>query len=79
MKEGASILVHLEEFNKIIMYLRNINIKLNKEDQALIVLCLLSMSFDNFVNLVLYGMKTSSLVDIKSTLNSKELRTKLGT
>lgn len=77
MKEGISISEYLDEFNKIIMDLRNIDMKLNEEDRALIVLCLLPVSFDNFVNSILYGRDTISLADVKSTLNSKELRTKL--
>lgn len=33
--------------------------------------------FDNFVNSMLYGRDTISLIDVKYTLNSKELRQKL--
>lgn len=76
MKEGTPIYKHLYEFNKIIMDKRNIDIKFEEENQALIALCSLPMSFDNFVNSILYGRDTISLIDVKSTLNSKEMRTK---
>jgi hypothetical protein len=41
------------------------------------LLCSLPDSFDNFVNSMLYGRDTISLADVKSALNSIELRTKL--
>lgn len=53
------------------------NIKLREEDQALIVLCSLPMSSNNFVNSMLYDGNTISLLVLKSALNSVELKTKL--
>ena len=52
-------------------------IQIDDEDQALILLCSLPEFFDNFVNSMLYGRDTISLVDVKSSLNSMELRTRL--
>jgi hypothetical protein len=57
--------------------LKTIDIKVDDEDQALILLCSLPDIFDNFVNLMLYGRDTISLADVKSALNSMELRTRL--
>ncbi|MCV4608000.1 retrotransposon gag domain-containing protein, partial [Escherichia coli] len=76
--EGTSIVKHLDEFNKIILDLKNMDIKFEDEDQALILLCSLPGSFDNFVNSMLYGRDTISIRDIKVSMNSKELRRKLG-
>jgi hypothetical protein len=53
--------------------LKTIDIKVDDEDQALILLCSLPDIFDNFVNLMLYGRDTISLADVKSALNSMEL------
>jgi hypothetical protein len=50
--------------------MKNIDIKVDDEDQALILLCLLPDSFDNFVNSMLYSRDTISLADVKSALNS---------
>jgi hypothetical protein len=68
---------HLDEFNKILMDFKNINVQVDDGDQALILLCLLPDLFDNFVNSMLYGRDTISLADVKSALNSMELRTRL--
>ena len=77
MQEGMPLCDHLDEFNKILMDLKNIDIKIDDEDQALILLCSLSEFFDNFINSMLYGRDTISLIDVKSALNSMELRTRL--
>lgn len=55
------------------MNLINIDIKLENEDQALNFFYSLLMSFDNFVNSILYSRDTISLTNVKSALNSKEL------
>jgi hypothetical protein len=78
MQEGMPLCDHLDEFNKILMDLKNINIKINDEDQALILLCSLPEFFDNFINSMLHGRDTISLnIDVKSALNYMELRTRL--
>jgi hypothetical protein len=68
---------HLDEFNKILMDLKNIDIKIDDEDQALILLCSLPEFFDKFINSMLYSKDTIFLIDVKSALNSMELRTRL--
>ena len=66
---------HLDNFKRIMLDLKNIDIKVDDEDQALILLCSLPNFFDNFFNSMLYGRDTISLVDVQSALNSMELRT----
>ena len=79
MKEGAPISNHLNEFNRIVIDLKNIECKVEDEDQALIVLCSLPPSFDHFVDTMLYsfGGDSISIDDVKGALNSKELKKKV--
>jgi len=77
MKECMPLCDHLDDFNRIILDLKNIDIKVDDEDQALILLYSLQDVFDNFVNSMLYGRETIFLADVKSALNSMELTTKL--
>jgi hypothetical protein len=58
--------------------LKNIDIKVDDEDQALILLCpLVSDPLNNLINSMLYGRDTISIADVKSNLNSMELRIRL--
>jgi hypothetical protein len=74
MQEDTPLCDHLDYFNRIILDMKNIDIKVNDEDQILILLCSLTGAFDNFVSSMLHGRDTISLANVKSALNSMELR-----
>ena len=74
MEEGSAVKEHLDAFNLIIMDLENMNVKVDSEDQALILLCSLPRSYDAFVDTLLYGKNSISLEDVSSALKSRELK-----
>src|SRR3954468_17874640 len=74
MEEGSAVKGHLDAFNWIIMDLENVDIKVDSEDQALILLCLLPKSYDAFIDTLLYGKDSISLEDVSSALKSRELK-----
>src|SRR3954468_10394906 len=74
MDEGTPVKEHLDVFNSIIMDLGNIDIKVESEDQALIVWSSLPASYETFVDTLLYGKDTISLDGVSSALKSKELK-----
>jgi hypothetical protein len=76
MKKGMLLCDHLDDYNKIILDLKNINVKVDDENQALVI-TLTTDVFDNFVNSMSCGSDTISLVNVKSALNSLKLRTRL--
>src|SRR5256886_17428717 len=76
MVEGTPLKQHLDVFNSIIMDLRNIDIKVESEDQALIVLSSLLASCESFVDTLLCGKDTISLNDVSNALKSKALKKK---
>ncbi|GJV58782.1 zinc finger, CCHC-type containing protein [Tanacetum coccineum] len=65
---------HIDEFNKLILDLANIDIKIEDEDQALMLLTSLSSSYENFVETLLYGRESLTLEDVLARLNSRELK-----
>ena len=64
VNEGTAVLDNLNFFNKIIIELLAVDVKINKEDKALILLSSLPESYDHIVTTMLYGKKTLILKEI---------------
>ncbi|GKF25584.1 hypothetical protein Tco_0081478, partial [Tanacetum coccineum] len=63
-----------DEFNKLILDLANIDIEIEYEDQALMLLTSLLSSYENFVETLWYGREFLTIEDVLATLNSRELK-----
>lgn len=55
MKYGSSLSTHIDAFNKIILDLEDINMKIEDENKTIIILSLLLSSYEHFVDILLYG------------------------
>ncbi|MCI52711.1 cytochrome P450, partial [Trifolium medium] len=72
--ENKSVVEQLEEFNKIIDDLANIDVILEDEDKTFHLLCALPRSLENFKDALLYGKEgTITLDEVQSALRTKEL------
>ncbi|GJX64779.1 retrovirus-related pol polyprotein from transposon TNT 1-94 [Tanacetum coccineum] len=65
---------HIDEFNKIVLDLANIEVKFEDEDLALLLLTSLPASYEHFVDTLHYGREALTLEDVMSILNSKEIK-----
>nr|GEY93309.1 retrovirus-related Pol polyprotein from transposon TNT 1-94 [Tanacetum cinerariifolium] len=74
MLTGQKISEHIDEFNKIVINLVNIEVKFEDEDLALLLLTYLPASHEHFVDTLLYGREELTLEDVMATLNSKEIK-----
>lgn len=74
MLAGRSLEDHLDDFNKIILDLENIDIKIEDEDQALLLLRSLSSEFDTISDTLIYGRETLTLEKVQATLFYEELK-----
>ncbi|GKC65790.1 zinc finger, CCHC-type containing protein [Tanacetum coccineum] len=74
MEAGTKLGNHIDEFNKLILDLANIDIEIEDEDQALMLLTSLPSSYENFVETLLYGRESLTMEDVLATLNLKELK-----
>ncbi|KAL5799002.1 hypothetical protein ACOSQ2_003822 [Xanthoceras sorbifolium] len=72
MSEGTSLGSHIDEFEYLIMDLQNLDVNIEDEDQALLLLCSLPSSYRHFRETMLYGKDTISLKDVKTDLETKE-------
>ncbi|CAL1408658.1 unnamed protein product [Linum trigynum] len=76
MEEGTSLRNHLDQLNTILLDLRNIDVKIDDEDAALILLVSLPQSYENFVDSFIAGKDSLSLEDVRSALHTREVRHK---
>ncbi|GKB16042.1 hypothetical protein Tco_0849965, partial [Tanacetum coccineum] len=74
MSPGTKLGDHIDEFNKLILDLANIDIEIEDEDQALMLLTSFPSSYENFVETLLYGRESLTMEDVLATLNSRELK-----
>ncbi|PHT55765.1 hypothetical protein CQW23_04251 [Capsicum baccatum] len=73
MSEGTPIQSHLGEFNSIIIDLENLDVEIDDEDKAVLLIVSLPPSYRHFKKIMLYGNNvTLSFDDVKSNLLSKE-------
>ncbi|KAB2613130.1 retrotransposon protein [Pyrus ussuriensis x Pyrus communis] len=73
-KEGTKMIDHLEEFNKMIAELLNLEKKIKDEDKALILMNSLLESYESFVTTWIYGRETINFDEISSAVMNHEVR-----
>ena len=55
MNNDKAFNAQLNEFNKLILYLENIDVQIDDEDQVLLLLCFSPKMHDHFKETLLYG------------------------
>jgi len=76
MSESTPLKEHLDTFLSIIMDLENMDVKIDEEDKAIVLLCSLPPSYSAFRDSISYGKSAITLEEVKSALFSKELMDK---
>ncbi|KAJ0844964.1 putative RNA-directed DNA polymerase [Helianthus annuus] len=76
MTSGKSLEDHIDEFNKIILDLENIEVEIDEEDRAIIFLSSLPVSYEHFVDTMMFGRESLTMEEVVSAMNSKELQKK---
>ncbi|VFQ74792.1 unnamed protein product [Cuscuta campestris] len=74
MAEKANFNGHLDKFNKITTELDSIDVKIEEEDKALLLLASLPSSFDNIVTTLLFGKETLKFDEVVAALLMNETR-----
>lgn len=76
MGEGANLMEHMNVFSGLIDQLAKVDVKIEEEDQALLLLTSLPDSYENIITTILYGKNTLKMEEVESTLLSHEKRRK---
>ncbi|KZV25383.1 Cc-nbs-lrr resistance protein [Dorcoceras hygrometricum] len=77
MSEQKTVRDNLDEFNKLILDLETIGVKLEEEYKAIILLNSLPKSYATFVETLKYSRESLSLDDVQKALKSKESDTQV--
>ncbi|KAJ9698259.1 hypothetical protein PVL29_007372 [Vitis rotundifolia] len=73
MQEDKNLDENFDEFNKLVIELENIGEKINDEDQIIILLNSLPLTYSQLHDTIKYGRDTLSLDYLEPTIRSKEL------
>lgn len=76
MEEGKEIIKHLDEYNRIILDLHSVGVKIEEEDQAITLLSSLPKAYELIADTMIHGKETLAMTEVKSVQNSKELHQK---
>uniref|UniRef100_A0A803PQN8 Retrovirus-related Pol polyprotein from transposon TNT 1-94 n=1 Tax=Cannabis sativa TaxID=3483 RepID=A0A803PQN8_CANSA len=79
MQPGKSVEDRMDDFNKIILDLENCDIKIESEDQAIIVLNSLPLGrYEHFFDTMMFTRDSLTLEEVHNALMSKELKKSAG-
>lgn len=75
-KKGTPMIEHLNNFNKILADLQNLDVEFIDEDKALLLLNSLPESYEHLTTTLLYGKDEVKFVDVSNALVNNEYRKK---
>ena len=74
MKDGDSVIEHLNAFNTVVSHTSSVGIKISYEDKCISLLCSLPESWDSLVIAIGSNTTTLNFDDVVSALLSEEMR-----
>ncbi|KAK5802831.1 hypothetical protein PVK06_030456 [Gossypium arboreum] len=72
MNEGELLKDHISQFITLLNDLKNVEVHINDEDQAMLLLCSLHLSYKSFRETLIYGRDKLSFEDVKGHLLSRD-------
>ncbi|TXG49586.1 hypothetical protein EZV62_025461 [Acer yangbiense] len=75
-KKGISMIEHLDNYNKILADLQNLDVEIIDEDKALLLLNSLPDTYEHLTTTLLYGKDEVKFIDVYNALVNNEYRKK---
>ncbi|TXG52062.1 hypothetical protein EZV62_021231 [Acer yangbiense] len=75
-KKGISMIEHLDNYNKILADLQNLDVEISDEDKALLLLNSLLDTYEHLTTTLLYGKDEVKFIDVSNALVNNEYRKK---
>ncbi|KAF3950225.1 hypothetical protein CMV_023988 [Castanea mollissima] len=75
-RAGISMSEHLNDYNKILADLQNLEVDISSEDKALLLLNSLPDNYDHLITTLLYGKDEIKFDDVSNALTNNEYRMK---
>ena len=72
MQEGSDLAEHINVFNQLIADLGKVDVKIDEEDRAIILLCSLPGSYEHLVTTLTYGKEDVKVDEIVTALLGHE-------
>ena len=77
MPEGGDLVAHIQRFNQVCSEVMSLDVKIDEEDRALLLLCSLPGSYDGLITTLVYGKKILNYEEVVGVLRSNEQREKI--
>ena len=77
MPERGDLIAHIQKFNQVCSDVMGLDVKIDEEDRALLLLCSLLVSYDGLITTLVYGKETLNFKDVVGVLRSNEQQEKL--
>lgn len=76
MEDAKHLKKDMDELNKIILNLKNMDVKIEEENHVIILFSSLLKNYEHIVDTMLYGKKILTMTKVNIVLMSKEIRRK---
>ena len=77
MLEGGDLIAYIQKFNQVCSDVMSLDVKIDEEDRALLLLCSLPVSYDGLITTLVYGKETLNFEEVVGVLRSNEQRERL--
>ena len=72
MPEGGELIAHIQRFNQVCSDVMSLDVKIDEEDRALLLLCSLPVSYDGLITILVYEKETLNFEEVVGVLRSNE-------